>query len=273
MADADARRGAGVPARTADAQPSAPLPSSEPVPPPPSTAAAGDETVMSLVDHLSELRSRIVRIIIGVLIGSLVGFWFGDAIIAMLKAPIPGDAPLFFTGLGDPFVIRMKIGLVVGVILAMPWILIQGWAFVAPGLTPNERRIVRPWVPLALVFFALGVVIAYVVLPFAATFLLSFTSADLQPLITAGAYFDFVTTMFLAFGLVMEFPILLFGLSRVGILTSDRLRASRRYVILGIAIFSAVATPGGDLVSPFVLGGTMYLLFEGTTLFIRRTGR
>jgi sec-independent protein translocase protein TatC len=266
MADADARVGAGVPARAAGAPPSAPVPSTEPVPPPPSTAAPADDTVMS------ELRSRIVRIIIGVLLGSVVGFLFGDAIITFLKAPIPGDEPLFFTGLGDPFVIRMKIGLVVGVILAMPWILFQGWAFVAPGLTPSERRIVRPWVPLALVFFALGVAIAYIVLPFAATFLLTFTSADLQPLITAGAYFDFVTTMFLAFGLVMEFPILLFGLSRVGILTSDRLRASRRYVILGIAIFAAVATPGGDLVSPFVLGGTMYLLFEATTLFIRRTG-
>ena len=79
--------------------------------------------------------------------------------------------------------------------------------------------------------------------------------------------------MFLAFGLVMEFPILMVGLSRVGILTSQRLRDSRRMVILGIAIFAAVATPGGDLVSPFVLGGTMYVLFELTALFIRRSGR
>jgi sec-independent protein translocase protein TatC len=271
MAD-DPSRAAGVPARPADVSPPLPPASDAPALPPPGGAVA-DDTVMSLVDHLSELRTRLVRIIIGVLIGSIVGFWFGDPIIAFLKAPIPLGQPLFFTGLGDPFVIRMKIGLVVGVILAMPWILYQGWAFVAPGLTLNERRIVRPWVPLALVFFALGVVIAYVVLPFAATFLLSFKTAELQPLITAGAYFDFVTTMFLAFGLVMEFPILLFGLSRVGILTSERLRASRRYVILGIAIFAAVATPGGDLVSPFVLGGTMYLLFEATTMFIRRTGR
>ena len=89
----------------------------------------------------------------------------------------------------------------------------------------------------------------------------------------AGPYFDFVTTMFLVFGLIMEFPIVLVGLSRVGIVTSALLAQSRRMVILGIAVFSAVATPGGDLVSPFALGGTMYLLFELTVLFIRRTGR
>ena len=139
-----------------------------------------------------------------------------DPIIAFLRSAIPGNQPLFFTGLGDAFVIKIKISIVVGIILAMPVLLYQLWSFVSPGLTPIERRAARPWIPLALVFFALGTGIAFIVLPFAAQFLISFTSADLQPLITAGSYFDFVTTMFLAFGLVMEFPILLVGLSRVG---------------------------------------------------------
>jgi sec-independent protein translocase protein TatC len=126
---------------------------------------------------------------------------------------------------------------------------------------------------MALVFFALGVGIAYLVLPYAVGFLLSFTDERLRAETAAGPYFDFVTTTFLAFGLVMEFPILLVALARVGILSSQRLAGARRFVILGIAIFSAVATPGGDLVSPFVLGGTMYLWFELTVLFIRRGGR
>jgi sec-independent protein translocase protein TatC len=82
-----------------------------------------------------------------------------------------------------------------------------------------------------------------------------------------------VTSLFLAFGILMEFPILLVGLSRVNIVTSAQLRQSRRIVILGIAIFSAIATPGGDLVSPTILGGTLYILYEATTIFIRRTGR
>jgi sec-independent protein translocase protein TatC len=155
----------------------------------------------------------------------------------------------------------------------MPVLLYQGWQFIAPGLTAKERRMARPWIPLALFFFALGVSIAYIVLPFAASFLLSFSTPDLQPLITAGSYFEFVTTMFLAFGLVMEFPIVLYGLSRVGIATSARLSAARRYVILIIAVFAAVVTPGGDIVSPLVLGGTMYLLFELTLFVIKRTGK
>ncbi len=249
------------------------VPATPPTPTVPPTEPADGEAVMSLVDHLGELRSRLFKIILAVAVASTVGFAAGDQIIAFLKAPIPSSSPLFFTGLGDPFFIRMKISLVVGVILAMPVILYQGWRFIAPGLTSNERRLIRPWVPLALFFFALGCAIAYVILPYAAGFLLSFQTADLQPLITAGSYFDFVTTLFLAFGLTMEFPIILFALSRVNILTSQRLRASRRYVILGIAIFSAIATPGGDLVSPFVLGGTMYILFELTTWFIARTGK
>lgn len=250
-----------------------PLAAPPPEAPPPATpiVAVGGAT-MTLVDHLGELRSRLFRVVAAVAVASVVGFLAGDNIIAILKSPIPSSQPLFFTGLGDPFFIRMKIAIVVGIILAMPVILYQLWAFIAPGLTKEEQRTIRPWVPLAFVFFALGVVIAYVILPYAAQFLLSFQSADLKPLITAGSYFDFVTTLFLAFGLTMEFPIVLFALSRVHILSSQRLRASRRYVILGITIFATVATPGGDLVSPFVLGVTMYILYELTTWFIARGG-
>ena len=228
---------------------------------------------MSLVDHLGELRRRLFRSILAVAAGAVVGFIASEPAIGVLSAPIPSDDPLVFTGLGDAFAIRLKIAIVIGIILAMPVLLYQAWQFVAPGLTPDERRIVRPWIPLALFFFALGVSIAYVVLPFAAAFLLGFTTPDLQPLITAASYFDFVTTMFLAFGLVMQFPIVLFGLSRVGIASSARLGASRRYVILGIAVFAAVVTPGGDIVSPLVLGVTMYTLFELTILFIKRSGK
>ena len=244
----------------------------EPVPLPPPATTPGDGSIMSLVDHLGELRTRLFRSILAVGIFSVVGFYFAVPIRNFLIEPLPGDK-VQVLGIGDAFVIQMKISIVVGIILAMPVLLFQLWAFISPGLTPSERKSIRPWIPMALVFFAMGVVIAYIVLPYAIQFLFSFTDDVLVAQPAAGPYFDFVTTLFLVFGLVMEFPILLVGLSRVGIVTSSRLRSSRRMIILGISIFAAVATPGGDLVSPFVLGGTMYVLFELTVLFIRRSGR
>jgi sec-independent protein translocase protein TatC len=228
---------------------------------------------MPLTGHLAELRNRIIWSILAVVLGGALCFAWGGQIIELLKQPLPPDVKLIQIEIGDGFAVRIQIALVVGIILAMPVLLWHIWRFVSPGLTAGERRAVLPWIPMALLFFALGVGIAYVILPFAATFLLSFVPAGVERQINFRSYLDFTSTLFLAFGLLMEFPILLVGLSRVGIVTSERLRRSRRIVILGIAIFSAVATPGGDLVSPTVLGVTLYILFEGTILFIRRTGR
>ena len=260
MTDADALREGAV----QDPPPASP-------PPPAATATGEDGKVMSLVDHLAELRNRLIKCVVTIAVLSVVGYFVSDEIIRILALPAGGK--LLNLGPGDAFAITLRVSLVIGVILAMPVILYQAWAFIAPGLTPAERKAIRPWVPLALFFFGLGVAIAYIVLPFALQFLFNFNNEQLVENVAAGPYFDFVTTMFLAFGLVMEFPILLYGLARVGILSSAQLAGMRRYVILGIAIFSAVATPGGDLVSPFVLGGTMYLLFEATVFVIRRTGR
>jgi sec-independent protein translocase protein TatC len=228
---------------------------------------------MPLTGHLAELRDRLLWIILAVAVGGAIGFAFGEQLISLLRSALPPDVRLIQIELGDGFAIRLQISLVVGLILAMPVILWHGWRFIAPGLTEGERRAILPWIPMALVFFGLGVSVAYVVLPFAATFLLQFVPPDVDRTINIRSYFEFMSSLFLAFGILMEFPILLVGLSRIGIVTSDRLRRSRRMTILAIAIFAAVVTPGGDLVSPFVLGLTLWLLYEGTILFIRRTGR
>ncbi|MBI2782443.1 MAG: twin-arginine translocase subunit TatC [Chloroflexi bacterium] len=228
---------------------------------------------MPLAGHLAELRNRLIWSILAVTVGGSIGFYLGEQLITLLRTPLPPDVTLQQIEIGDGFSIRLQIAFVVGVILAMPVLLWHVWRFIAPGLTTSERRAVLPWIPAALAFFALGIGIAWVILPYAALFLLSFVPEGVNRSINIKSYFDFVTSLFLAFGILMEFPILLVGLSRVRIVTSDRLRRSRRMVILVIAIFSAIATPGGDLVSPFVLGLTLYVLFEGTTIFIRRTGR
>jgi sec-independent protein translocase protein TatC len=262
MAEADALRdGPGIP-----------LPPAAPTDSPPSLAAPDGEKVMSLVDHLSELRVRIFKALLAVGVGSVVGFFIVPNLIAALTVPL-GGKPLYFTSPGEAFFIQIKLAVVIGIILGMPVILYQLWAFISPGLTPEERRLARPWVPVALVFFAIGVAVAWVILPFAMGFLLGFQTPNLQALITADNYFGFVGTLFLAFGLTMEFPIVLVLLSKVGIISSRRLSSSRRYVVLGIAIFAAVVTPGGDIVSPIVLGVTMYLLYELSIILVRAGGR
>jgi sec-independent protein translocase protein TatC len=269
VADADAVQDGGIGARLSPgpAAPAPPTPAPAPAAPAPAPVAE-----MTLVEHLTELRGRLVKSLIAVAIGTGVGFWFWKDVRNILIAPLPTHT-VQVLGPGDAFVIALRISVVVGIILAMPVLLYQVWAFVAPGLTPAERKMVRPWIPIALLFFAIGVVIAYIVLSPATQFLLAFTDDILVANLAAGPYFDFVTTMFLVFGLIMEFPILLYGLSRVGIVTSQKLTAFRRQIILGIAIFATAITPGGDLVSPTVLGVTMYILFEGTVFVIRRSGR
>jgi sec-independent protein translocase protein TatC len=244
-----------------------------PVAPPAAAAAPPAEgSVMPLVDHLAELRRRIIFSLLAVGLGSIAGFVFGPHIIDVLKAPY-GDAPLLLLAPGDGLFITLKVAVATGIVLGMPVILYQIWRFVSPGLTPEERRLARPWVPMALAFFAAGVAIAYVVLPYAIGFLSGFGTGELQNAWTASGYFGFVTTMFVGFGLVMQYPVALVLLSKVGIVTSARLRAGRRYTILVIAVIAAVATPGGDIISPVVLGVAMYGLYELTIALVRAGGR
>jgi len=233
-----------------------------------SRAVAPDGARAPLVDHLRELRRRVGVAFTAVLIGTIGAFLFSDRLIELLRAPL-GDVPLYFTGVGDAFGIRMQLSLVAGVALAMPVWLWQGWAFVRPALTPSERRAAGPWLPLALLLFLVGATVAWIVLPFAVGFLLSFASDTLQPLITADRYFGFVGSLILVFGLAAEYPILLVFLARIGVVSSAKLRAWRKAAIVGIVVASTVATPGTDLVSPIVLAVVLYGLYELSILLIR----
>ena len=135
-------------------------------------------------------------------------------------------------------------------------------------------RAIRPWLPLAVVFLALGVGVAYAILPYVMGFLLSLRLGGvLEPLLSAEQYFGFVTTMFLAFGLVMQFPFVLLLLSKTGLITADRLRRNRRVVLFGLAIFAVVVTPGGDPVSQTIMAAVMYPLYELSIVLIARGER
>jgi len=252
----------GTAERTLEPRVTTPVGAGRPVPP--AGAPAEDPSVMSLVDHLTELRRRLIISGLAVVAGTVVGFFLTPGLIGLLKAPIPGA--LVFTTLGGAFFLQLKLALLVGIALAFPVVLYQLWAFVAPGLTARERRAARPWIPLALLFFVLGIAVAYIALPFTAAFLLSFEIEDVIE-----EYFSFVTLMFLAFGVVMQFPILLVLLSKLGILSVQRLRRSRRYVLLGMVIVAVVITPGGDPVSPALMTAVMYVLYEVSILILSRS--
>ena len=225
---------------------------------------------MSLIEHLEELRRRLIVVVVSVLVAAIVGFLVSRPVLDLLRAPLPDEfQTLYFTGPADAFGAQIKIAGFLGIAFAMPVILFQVWRFVTPGLTPRERRFIWPVMVAALVLFALGVLIGYVVIPYALNFLLGFAGNGIEPNLTVEAYIGFVTTMMLAFGLVLEFPIVLIGLARVGILSHRRLASQRRWAILAIVLFAIILTPGGDPISPLILSSVMFLLFEGSLLVIR----
>ena len=225
---------------------------------------------MSLIEHLEELRRRLIIVVIAIVGAAVIGFVFSGSVLDLLRLPLPSAyETIYFTGPADAFGVQVKIAGFLGIALAMPVILFQVWRFVTPGLTQRERRFVWPVMIAALLLFALGIVVGYAIIPYALNFLLGFARPGLQPLLTIDGYVGFVTTMLLAFGLVLEFPIVLIGLARVGVLNYRRLASQRRWAIIAIVLLAIVLTPGGDPISPIILGSVMYILFEGSLFVIR----
>jgi sec-independent protein translocase protein TatC len=229
-----------------------------------------NSATMTLVEHLEELRRRLIVIVLTVMGAAVIGFILSRSVLAILRDRLPeAYRNLVFLGPADALTAQLKIAGFVGIALAMPVILWQLWRFVSPGLTPGERRYAWPVIITALALFAVGIVIGFIVIPYTLNFLLDFSQGVATPNLTIDAYIGFVTTMMLAFGLVLEFPIVLIGLARVGVLNYRRVASRRRWAILAIVIFAIVLTPGGDPISPLILSSVMFILFEGSLLIIR----
>ncbi len=233
-----------------------------------------DAATMSLVEHLEELRSRIIVIAVAILVAGVAGFFLADSIIVLLRAPLPqGGAELIQTTVGEAFGVRIQLALMSGVALAMPVILFEIWAFVTPGLTRSERRLVWPLLIVAVVLFATGLLLGYILIPLAINFLLDFSLPGVEPLLGLADYVSFVTTFLLAFGLALEFPVVMYLLARIGILSYAFLSRRRRSAIILIALFAIVITPGDIVIGSATLAIVMYGLFEVTLQLIRMLGR
>jgi sec-independent protein translocase protein TatC len=238
---------------------------------------------MPFLDHLEELRWRIIYSLVAFCFALLLAFAALQKldVIGFLERPVLpylAGKKLVFTHPGDPFGIVMNAAFAIGAILASPVIIYQAWRFFAPALYVHEKRLVVPVLLGAVSLFIAGVALSfYVVLPFTLGFLLNFQTAALEPMITASEYFGFAISMSLAFGAVFELPILILVLTALGLVTPMLLNKYRRHAIVLCIVAAAFITPGADPTSLFALSVPLYLLFEVSvglsTIIYRRRQR
>ena len=215
---------------------------------------------MSVVDHLSELRTRLVIAIVAIIIGTLGAYYYVEDILQILVAPA---GKLYYTKPTEAFFTYMKISLVAGSIVSSPVWFYQIWAFIVPALSKGEKRVTFMVVPTAVVLFVVGVLFSYyLVLPMAIQFFIGFGTDELQPLFSIGQYIDFVIAFILPFGITFELPLILIALGVLGILSSDRLREYRKMFILLAFIIGAAISPTPDMLSQTMIAGPMILLYE-----------
>ena len=229
---------------------------------------------MTVVEHLAELRRRVIISLVGFVVAASVSYWFAPDIIRFFLQyytdATHGRAQHFvFTGPVDAFLTRLKVATYAGIIGSLPIWLWELWRFVTPGLEKREKRYAVPFILASIVLFACGAAVAMVILPEALSWLLHAGGSELQPLLTADKYLTLVLLMILAFGLAFEFPVVLMFLLIARVITTQWLRRRRRWAIVLIFAFAAVITPSQDPYSLFFMAVPMCLFYEGCIIIGR----
>jgi sec-independent protein translocase protein TatC len=229
----------------------------------------------TFISHLIELRQRLVRAVAAVLVFFVVLFiWPGsgyiyDLLAAPLMSALPEGAKMIATGVITPFMVPVKVTALAAFLIALPYVLYQAWAFVAPGLYEHEKRLALPLVVASTALFLSGVAFCYLfVFQKVFSFIHGFAPKSITPAPDIEAYFSFVITMFLAFGVTFEIPIVVIVLVRMGVVTIAQLKDARPYVIVGAFVVAAVVTPP-DVLSQFMLAVPMCILYEAGIFFSR----
>lgn len=215
---------------------------------------------MSLIDHLGELRGRIIVALVAMIIGTVVSYYYVDDIIQILIAPA---GKLYYTKPTEAFFTYMKISIIAGLIVSSPVWFYQIWAFIIPALSKGEKKVTFLIVPSAISLFIIGVLFSYyLVLPTAIEFFIGFGTDGLQPLFSIGQYIDFVVGFIIPFGITFELPLIIVALGALGILSSQRVRKFRKIFILLAFIVGGAISPTPDMLSQTMIAGPMVLLYE-----------
>lgn len=231
------------------------------------------EDRLTLVEHLDELRMRIVvsLLVFGVAFGLCI--WQDDLLLEIANEPLPGERIPITFGVAEPFMTTLTVAAYGALVLSLPVILYQVYAFVLPAMTSTERRVVVPFLLAIPFLFIAGVLFAYfVVMPAAVDFLLNFNESEFQVEVRAREYYGFFGTALLGIGLLFQLPLGILAVTRLGIVTPEMLAQNRRYAVLAIAIV-AMLLPGTDPVTMLMSMAPLYLLFEGSLLLARAFGR
>lgn len=231
----------------------------------------GKTTPMAFLDHLEELRRRLLKSLVAVIVCSMVAFYFSENIMQFIKQPL-GDMQLYNIAVTGTFYAYIKVSIVTGVIAALPIIFYQMWSFISPGLFDRERLMILPLVVSSTFLFILGAAFCFiVVLPISFAFLTGFSGDVIVNNITIGSYISFAGVLLLAFGFGFQMPIVAYFLGKVGFVSSRMLSKGRRYAVIVILIVAAIITPP-DVLTQFLLGIPLYLLYEISILVVRTTG-
>lgn len=225
-----------------------------------------DDKQDSLVSHLVELRDRLIKVVVGVVVVVLALFPFANQLYSFMAEPLlkhlPAQSTMVAIDVASPFLTPFKLVMLAAVVVTIPWILYQVWAFVAPGLYKHERKWVLPLLASSSILFYIGMVFAYyVVFPLVFGFFTSTTPEGVSVMTDISRYLDFVTKMFIAFGAAFEVPVLTFVLIVTGVTTAEALASARSYVIVGAFVVGMLLTPP-DVISQVLLAVPVWLLFE-----------
>lgn len=233
---------------------------------------------MSVVDHLRELRDRLIFSIIAIAVGAVVCFIFFEPIIKLMVEPykdatISKDFPLgkdlIFTSPLEAFTTRIKVAAYGGFVIASPVVFFHLWRFITPGLSSKEKKYAYPFTIASVILFVGGSGLAVITFPKALNFLLHAGGENIDPLLSAGSYLTLVFLMVISFGVAFEFPIVMMFLLLARVVTTRTLRKVRKFTFLGLVVFCAVITPSQDPITLFAMALPMYFLYEGTIIIGR----